>query len=366
MKKIAFYLADQNPHRDRSLGITTITKTLMGSLAGMPAYSLSQIVSESSFQFEHQDVSRHLLPWRTDGGKASRILTDNLHPLFLSGLKPDIWLYPKGYISYVSKPKGVVVSIMHDTLLQHYADHYPETRSRLDLAYWLGLMKASIRRSDHILTVSQNAKQQILSFADRYGIPVPEIHVTYEASDFEELSPASQLDKSDYVLHLASDQPHKCTLQFLQFWKRLQAEESEVPPLHMVGNFTPIVAQLAHTMQGVTVKSRLNEAEFVDTIRKARALIFPSEMEGFGLPAIEAYFLNTPVCYVANTAVAEILSHDVKAGQYELNNFDSFSQALKEVLNLSPAKIDESRLRLLNRYSKKRYLESVNNLLSMI
>ena len=260
----------------------------------------------------------------------------------------------------------MVVSIMHDTLLQHYADHYPETRSRLDLAYWLGLMKASIRRSDHILTVSQNAKQQILQFADRYSIPVPEIHVTYEASDFEDLVPATQTDKSDYVLHLASDQPHKYTLQFLQLWQKLQTVESAVPPLHLVGNFTSAVTELAHAMNGVTLKSRLNQVEFIDVIRRARALIFPSEMEGFGLPAIEAYFLNTPVCYVANTAVAEILAHDVKAGEYELNDFDSFSKALKDVLDLSPATVNESRLRLLNRYSKKRYLETVNDLLSII
>jgi glycosyltransferase involved in cell wall biosynthesis len=366
MKKIAFYLADQNPHRDRSLGITTITKTLMGGLAEMSDYALTQIVSQSSFQFEHQKVSRHLLPWRTDGGKASRILTDNLHPLFLAKVQPDIWLYPKGYISYVSKPKGTVVSVMHDTLLQHYADKYPTTRSSLDLAYWLGLMKASIRRSDHILTVTQNAKQQILSFADRYAIPVPQIHVTYEASDFEDLVPGSFDEKEDYVLHLASDQPHKCTLQFLQLWQRLQITEAELPPLHLVGNFTLAVTQLAQSMKGVLLQPRLNQAEFVDAIRRARALVFPSEMEGFGLPAIEAYFLNTPVCYVANTAVAEVLNADVKAGQYEVNDFNSFAQALTEVLNLNSATIAESRTKLLERYSKKRYLAAVNQVLASI
>lgn len=366
MKKIAFYLADQNPHRDRSLGITTITKTLMGGLVEMPAYSLSQIVSRSSFQFEHQNVKRYQLPWRTDGGKMSRILTDNLHPAFLRSVQPDIWLYPKGYISYVKKPNGLVISVMHDTLLQHYADHYPTTRSSLDLAYWLGLMKASIRKSDHILTVSQNAKQQILQFADRYAIPVPQIHVTYEASDFENLPPANFSEKGNYVLHLASDQPHKYTLQLLQLWHRLERTDSTLPPLHLVGNFTPAVTQLASSLQNVTLKSRLSQDQFVDEIRKARALLFPSEMEGFGLPAIEAYFLNTPVCYVANTAVAEVLNPDVQAGQYELNDFDSFAQALEQVLNLSPAAIMESRRRLLARYSKKKYLESVNQVLTTI
>lgn len=366
MKKITFYLADQNPHRDRSLGITTITKTLMGSLVAVPEYALSQIVSQSSFKFDHKDVTQHMLPWRTDGGKVSRILTDNMHPYFLGGIKPDIWLYPKGYISYVGKPKGIVVSVMHDTLLQHYADHYQNTRSKLDLAYWLGLMKASIRRSDHIITVSQNAKQQILSFADRYNIPVPHIHVTYEASDFEDLVPSNHIDKEEYVLHLASDQPHKCTLQLLQNWQRFQTIDAEVPPLHLVGNFTSAVTQLAQSLKGVVLKPRLSHIEFIDTIRKARALLFPSEMEGFGLPAIEAYFLNTPVCYVAGTAVAEVLGTDVNAGQYKINDFDSFVQALRDVLQLSDVTIAESRRRLLARYSKKNYLSAINQVIANI
>jgi glycosyltransferase involved in cell wall biosynthesis len=89
-------------------------------------------------------------------------------------------------------------------------------------------------------------------------------------------------------------------------------------------------------------------------------------MEGFGLPAIEAYFLNTPVCYVADTAVAEVLSLDAKVGQYEMNDFDSFAQALNEVLSLSPASIAASRARLLERYSKKRYLQAVNEVLMAI
>jgi glycosyltransferase involved in cell wall biosynthesis len=365
-KKIAFYLADQNPHRDRSLGITTITKTLMGGLVNMPKYSLSQIVSESSFHFDHKQVVQYKLPWRTDNGKAQRIITDNLHPAFLRSIKPDIWLYPKGYISYISKPKEPVVSIIHDTLLQHLADKYPDSRSKMDFNYWLGLLKASIVKSDQILTVSQSAKHQIIDFCERYSIAIPEIYVTYEASDFEDLNPGDLHQKGNYVLHLASEHPYKKTLHLLKFWEQLLADKKDLPMLHLVGNFTPEVRQMANTLEGIVMRPRMQFAAFVEEIRNARALIFPSEFEGFGLPAIESYFLNTPVCYVENTSVAEVLSRDTQVGMFNLDNVDSFAHALREVLDLRPEEIAKTGMNLRNRYSKKKYLAEVDSALQKI
>jgi glycosyltransferase involved in cell wall biosynthesis len=362
-KRIAFYLADQNPHRDRSLGITTITKTLMGGLVKMPKYSLSQIISKSSFSFDNKQVVQYKLPWRTDKGKAQRIITDNLHPAFLRSIKPDVWLYPKGYISYISKPKEPVVSIIHDTLLQHLADKYPASRSKMDFNYWLGLLKASIVKSDQILTVSQSARQQIIDFCERHSISIPDIYVTYEASDFEDLKPGDLRQKGNYVLHLASEHPYKKTLHLLKFWKQLLIEKKDMPMLHLVGNFTPEVKHLASSLEGVVMRPRMEFNTFVEEIRNARALIFPSEFEGFGLPAIESYFLNTPVCYVEGTSVAEILSHDTQAGVFSLNSLDSFAHALYEVLNMKPEEITKIGLNLRNRYSKKKYLTEVDTAL---
>ncbi|NEM99189.1 glycosyltransferase [Pontibacter burrus] len=365
-KNLTFYLADQNPHRDRSLGITNITKTLMGGLAQLPNYSLSQVVSESSFAFEDDRIKKHTLPWRTDNSKVNRLLTDNLHPLFLKKIPADIWLYPKGYLPFLSKPDGVVVGLMHDALLLHYADKYPHFRSRLDLAYWLNILKTSLRKCDYVLTVSESAKKQLTDVCERYNIAQPKIFVTYEASDFESLEPSNFTDKGNYVIHLASEQPHKCTLPLLKFWKQLSETDKNLPDLHLIGKICPESEKLVTAIPGVVRKSHLPEEVFVDEIRKARALLFPSESEGFGLPAIESYFLNTPVVYVEGTSVAEIMEKDTKAGEFSLSSFESFKKALNDVLNLTPEEIAESRAKLLDRFSKRRYLANVDQALASI
>jgi glycosyltransferase involved in cell wall biosynthesis len=67
----------------------------------------------------------------------------------------------------------------------------------------------------------------------------------------------------------------------------------------------------------------------------AKALILPSEIEGFGLPALEAYYLGTPVCHVAGTSVEEILSVATDKGRFDLDKCESLFAALDEVCRMS-------------------------------
>ena len=184
--KVAVYLADQNPHRDRTRGITNYTHTLLSGLSQRPDISLETVISASSYSVVQNSIVNVRIPWRTDNNFL-RIATDNGSPLFLEARKPDIVYYPKGYVSFIMRPRCPVVGTVHDTILQHYADHYPQERSALDFAYWIGLMKCSISTFDMILTDSYAARDQILTFCRRYKITAPVIRVTYAASDYEDI-----------------------------------------------------------------------------------------------------------------------------------------------------------------------------------
>ena len=86
----------------------------------------------------------------------------------------------------------------------------------------------------------------------------------------------------------------------------------------------------------------------------ARALILPSEIEGFGLPALEAYYLGTPVCFVNNTSVEEILGVATKKGGFTLESADSLFSALDEVMRMSPEDVRECGLILRDTYAAKK------------
>ena len=344
---VTFYCADQNPHRDRSLGITSYTQGLLSELQGRPEIALSAMISRTSFA-PAAGIAATVLPFATDN-MVGRLLADHLHPLAGRSQQSRIWHYPKGFLPLLARVPGPVVATIHDTILQYYADHYPGTRNPLDFAYWLHVLKRSIARADLLLTVSEFSRRAILQFAERHKLACPGIDVTFQGSRFEEAGLCDGASKGDYVLHLASPLLHKRTGWLLATWQQLQRAGRELPELRMVGTVDQSSAEVLTKLRRVTLSGALQSHALAELIAKARALIFPSEVEGFGLPAVEAYVLGTPVVFVAKTAVAEILSDEVPgAFVFEVA---SFEHALKEVLNLPAPEVRRHGERLRQSYA---------------
>lgn len=344
---ICFYCADQNPARDRSKGITTYTAGLLAHLYEQPKIALSAVVSTSSFNIPI-DIPRTVLPFSTDR-IIGRLAADQLHPLLVKN-EADIWHYPKGFLPFGVQVNSRKIGTVADTILQHYADRYPRSRSKAAFTYWIGALKRSIERFDVIVTVSEFSKRTILEFCDRYGLTSPPIKVTYQGVHFSEGGATLQTPKQNYVVHLASKAPHKRTDWLLKQWVRLQHDEPNLPTLRVIGE-VPNDADLSR-IKRLEVYRTLSGSDYVSTLQAARALILPSEIEGFGLPALESYSVGTPAAYVLGTAVDEIL--DPKApGGFDFN-YDSFKNAVSDVLSLSESSVTTKADQLRTRFAWER------------
>jgi glycosyltransferase involved in cell wall biosynthesis len=344
--EVCFYCADQNPQRDRSLGITNYTIGLLKALATSSDISLSGMVSRSSFPLPVM-METHELPFRTDR-MLGRLIADNLHPLF-SRTGAAIWHYPKGFLPLTCQVKAKRVGTIADTILQHYADQYPNSRGRIAFAYWLRTLKHSIERFDLILTVSEFSKRCIQEFCARYSLRSPEIVVTYEGANVDPLTQV-EVKKQNYVVHLASTHPHKRTKWLLDTWAELQNNGTRLPPLRLIGK-VPSAVDLSK-IRNIEVSNSLAATEYTTVIASAKALILPSEIEGFGLPALEAYLLGTPVAYVRNTAVAEILGENTP-GAFDFGA-ETLANAIWQILELSGMAIKEKTAELRSRFDWRR------------
>lgn len=360
MAEITFYLADQNPHRDRTLGITHITETLLEGLRQQGRHKLRVITSRSSFSPRATVEGARALPWRTDNAVA-RVLTDNLHPLLLGRDETDLWHYPKGFLSVCARPNKPTVGTVCDTILQHYADYYPAFRSHADYAYWLKLLRASLVRFDRVLTISHFSAAQIRSFCERHGVPCPPVRVTYPSVEVGEVPAPEEGEAAGYALHFASGNPHKCTRRLLELWGTLSQsrEAATLPPLWIVGQLKGEALEACSRIADLRLLPRLPRAELVRVLRSAGVLLLPSEIEGFGLPAIEAFLLGTPVCYVSDTTVEEVLGDNVPGG-FVLGEADSLSAAVAAALSIEPTRIAELAAGYRQKYSLAAYAESVS------
>jgi len=354
--RVAVYLADQNPHRDRSLGITSMTKSLLDELGKRDEVRLTLVTSKSSFGSSGRSEASIRMPFRSDGG-LGRVICDTMHPLFAHP-KCDLWYYPKGYVSLFTRPSVPMIGTMHDAIIQHYADKYPETRSPRAFRYWIGVTKNSLKRFSAVMTVSQHAKSQLLRFCDRYKISPPPIEVTFESSSWE-IHRGKQWTKRDEVVHLASSAPHKMTNRLLSIWHQLQQEEYALPPLRLIGNINDVGKQTMSNLKHVSIVQPLDDENLVEAVGSARALLLPSEIEGFGLPALESYYVGTPVCYVDGTSVEEVVTEAGKFGSFKLDDPMSFYYALQSALGQSISQIESISSALFARFSNQQYADRV-------
>lgn len=213
------------------------------------------------------------------------------------------------------------------------------------------MLKHTLRKADRILTVSEFSKRQIREFMERHGIPRKEITVTYEPCWYERSEQPCAPPKEDYVIHLASCEPHKRTAHLIRWWHEAEAQGRNLPMMHLIGSVPAEVAPLLAGTRTIVKRPFLEDRELQAAYAAARALILPSEIEGFGLPALEAYYLGTPVCFVKGTSVEEILSVATGKGGFVLECAASFFAALDEVTRMGPEEVREYGLRLRATYA---------------
>lgn len=348
--KVTTYLADQNPGHDRSFGISRMSQVVLGALQKTGEVSVETITSKTSQQ-PPESISTRLLPWGTRN-KMIRLLTDHLHPLFERGDSScGIYYFPKGYLpwaSHFARPSAVTI---HDTIIQYDEDHYPKWRKSKDYAYWAWMLKHTLRKADLVLTVSESSKEQILRFMKRHGIPDKKITVTYEPCLYEEIPQPVTPVKNDYVVHLSSREPHKRTAQLVRWWIDAERQGRILPTLHLIGTLPAESVPLVAGAKTLFKRPFLEDSELREAYTAARALILPSEIEGFGLPALEAYYLGTPVCHVEGTSVGEVLSVATSKGRFSLDQPESLFAALDEVMAMSPDEIYQCGIALREAYA---------------
>lgn len=344
MIALTYFLADQNPHRDRSRGITAYSIALAQELLRSRRVSIHAITSASSANLGSA-IQTTRIPFRTDriGG---RLVTDHFHAFAFQ--KRELIHYPKGFLPLFHTPRNCTLT-MHDTIICHYHKHYPKMRSKMADAYWMHILKHSLSNAAQVITVSQFSRVALLDFCQEFQIQEPPITVTYQGCYGEEQ--AGQIHpKSDYVVALASELPHKKVDRLIEFWRIYEQRSISTPKLLLVGRLQGQLQLQALACKTIEIREVADAGNLFQVLQSARALILPSEIEGFGLPALEATYAGTPVVFVRGTAVEEILDHPVVGG-FQLDDYDSFESALSDVLSLPSEHSSRLAIHLRSKYA---------------
>lgn len=149
------------------------------------------------------------------------------------------------------------------------------------------------RRAARITTVSELSRQHLAAFA---VAPPDKVTVTYNGSDH-----AARWDASLSALATAAGRPYVLCLGREQKYKNMELVLRLAPLLDsmgldvwMAGAFDPALAGPGPSAN-LRLLGRIGDDDFKRALSSALCFLFPSRIEGFGLPAVEAMRAGCPV-----------------------------------------------------------------------
>jgi glycosyltransferase involved in cell wall biosynthesis len=228
---------------------------------------------------------------------------------FLDKLRPDLvhFCMPQQPIFY----KGRRVTTVHDlTLLNTYNSDKNWLVFHAKQFVGRFVFRRVAKISDHIIAISENTKREYQAFS---GIPDEKISVIYEAAEARPgaLQPYEDLPFDEFILYVGQQPDYKNIRRLMQAHQEMLESRPELG-LVLVGRMNPDTA--ANKAWGEKQGYRnIHFTGFIEDSQrdwlftKAKAYVFPSLMEGFGLPPLEAMAHGTPVVSSNTSCMPEIL-----------------------------------------------------------
>ena len=204
---------------------------------------------------------------------------------------------------------GKMIVTIHDLTILHFATGKATTLpvpiyEIKRLAYRL-ILAIGLRKAVKIITPSLTTKKEII---DHYAISENKITVTYEGVDDSIAKNNTQNAKPfigfPYFLYVGNAYPHKNLERLLEAFNMFTVHGSGVVKnikLVLVGKEDYFYRRLIDIVHKEKLEKQViffgeaNDRQLVNLYRNAIALVFPSLMEGFGLPALEAVSCGRPV-----------------------------------------------------------------------
>ena len=207
--------------------------------------------------------------------------------------------------AFVTPPQGIGnVVVIHDVV----ALRFPEKFRR-----WARLTgPARLRqaaRADRIVCISRFTAEEVMSLLE---VPASKIDVVWNGCEFHpslpipEEEPLDPPPPTDFFLFVGSLEPAKNLELLRRAYLLAQSQGVQLPELLIVGVRWEGVEREGESPNNWRYLGRVSDGVLVHLYRRARALVFPSLYEGFGLPLVEAMALDCPTICSPIASMKEI------------------------------------------------------------
>ena len=236
--------------------------------------------------------------------------------------------------------KGNLVTTIHDITHILFPEYLP---NKFALYYAKFMISRAVKRSEYILTVSENTKKDLIKY---FNADPNKIVITYngvdkkfrckEKSEYEYLYSKYRIDRNKKILlYVGNKKPHKNIAKLIKAMSLLENKE----------NYTLVLSGKGfegyNELENLSDKLGLNELiihtgivsdeELVDLYNLADLFVFPSLYEGFGIPLLESMACGTPVICSNSSSLPEVVGD--AALMFDPNDEVELARSIEGVLS---------------------------------
>lgn len=204
------------------------------------------------------------------------------------------------------------VVTIHDLIFLHYPKYY----HWIDRKIYDFKFRRACRNADRVIAVSEFTKREIMKY---YGTPEAKIDVVYQGCDPAFAAPVSKEKLDDVALRYSLPRQFILYVGSIEERKNLMLVAKAIASrpsafshkIVAVGKRTPYVDEIRQYLETNGIADRIlffHKVPFADLpsfYRLADAFVYPSRIEGFGIPMLEAISSGLPAIGCTGSCLEE-------------------------------------------------------------
>lgn len=280
------------------------------------------VINETTGRTLSHKLGRRLSILRDSGigAAATRMVKSQVRPTVPSsdglvesmGVDVVHFLFQAGFLT--SLPS---IYCPHD--LQHL--HFPQHFEPRTVAWRQATMSTLCREATYVVALTEWGKRDLI---EAYDLEEDQVRVIGWGSPLDLIREPTGWELEavrrrfslprDFIFYPAATWPHKNHIGLLNAVAELEARKSPMTPITLVcsGRLTDHYEKIRDTVAKLGMEANVRFVGHVDPLdvkalyRLGRAMIFPSQFEGFGLPLLEAFSSGLPVACSTLAPLTEV------------------------------------------------------------
>ena len=206
--------------------------------------------------------------------------------------------------------------VIHDLQALHYPEYHPFHEVAYSKICWY----MDVKKAKRIVAISNFVREDIEKYYQKKDVTViynPILIKPEEKADFKELSKKYGIEEDEYYYTVAQIIPHKNISTIVKMMDELVHNDKythfNLPRKLLITGINGKSANVLmeqikelRLVDNIIFSGYISNSERNTLYSRARAFLFPSVFEGFGMPPLEAMYLGCPVVTTRCASIPEV------------------------------------------------------------